>query len=107
MRLPPIRYAASLLGWMAGLGVLCPVQSSAQDDAPDAQLDPIVVTGALQRGAAHTSIPPEFQVDRSVIRTLGADSLSEIVDLYAPQSDSAEDDEDPVFLLNGHRSGAR
>jgi hypothetical protein len=78
---------------------------AAEPESEDEEGETIVVTGQRQRGAVIGDIAPEVQFDRREIRSLGAGSLSELLDAIAPQTRSGQGrgDERPVILLNGRR----
>ncbi|HEX8514014.1 MAG TPA: TonB-dependent receptor [Allosphingosinicella sp.] len=81
-----------------------PADGGAEPDEED-EGETIVVTGQRQRGAVIGDIPPEVVFDRREIRTLGAGSLSELLEAIAPQTRSGRGRADgrPVILLNGRR----
>lgn len=79
------------------------------DDADDLaeDMDEIVVSGMRPRGAVITPIPAEARFDRTVICALGADSVADVVEAFAPQARALNRGGDPILLLNGRRIADR
>ena len=86
-------------------------ERSPGDDPPDSDPEEIpgdiIVTAALQRGSVRTGVPAEIRVDRIAILALGADSLANVIDAYAPQAQSLRSGDAPVVLLDGRRIASR
>ena len=76
-----------------------------EDEFDDDESDDIIVTGQRLRGSVDSDIPPEIQLDRRDIRATGAGSISELLDVLAPQTRSGRGrgGERPVTLINGRR----
>ncbi|MEM1133753.1 MAG: TonB-dependent receptor [Pseudomonadota bacterium] len=78
-----------------------------EDDEPKAD---IVVTGAQLRGAVVTEVPPIEELDAQDIESYGVASLTELLTVIAPQTNSGRGrgSGPPSVLLNGRRiSGFR
>jgi hypothetical protein len=88
---------------------VAPPPSQTDEEALDEEYDDegeeIVVTGTRERGAVIGDIDPQLQLDRRDIRSLGAGSISELLDALAPQTRSGRgrDAGRPVTLVNGRR----
>lgn len=77
------------------------------DSDPEEIPRDIIVTAALQRGSVRTVVPAEIRVERIAIMALGADSLADVIDAYAPQARSFRSGDAPVVLLDGRRIASR
>ncbi len=69
------------------------------------ELDSLTVEGA-KRGDTEGLIEPELELDEEAIRTLGANTLGELMAKLAPVLANARgrSDEPPVILINGQRT---
>jgi hypothetical protein len=79
--------------------------TAAADDSGDDYADPadIVVTGRKPPGQVVGDIPPELQLDPGDIRAYGVDSIADLIDELAPETQSARGSGPPAILLNGKR----
>ncbi|HMC92710.1 MAG TPA: TonB-dependent receptor plug domain-containing protein, partial [Allosphingosinicella sp.] len=79
--------------------------NNAADEGDEDTGPAIVITGARERGAVLSDIPPEVQLDRRDIRATGAGSVAELISLLAPQTTSTRGrgGDGPVILLDGRR----
>lgn len=80
-----------------------PAESAAGDGAFEVKA--VVVKGIRLRGSVRGDIPPDIQLDAEDIAALGAGTLSELLEVLAPQIRSGRGRENgpPVTLLNGRR----
>lgn len=69
------------------------------------EIDPLTVDGA-KRGDTEGLLEPELELDEEAIRTLGANTLGELLSKLAPVLANARgrSDEPPVILINGQRT---
>lgn len=69
------------------------------------ELDPLTIEGA-KPGDTEGLIEPELELDEEAIRTLGANTLGELLSKLAPVLANARgrSDQPPVILINGQRS---
>lgn len=74
-----------------------------EDDFEDEEV--IVITAQRERGTVGGDIPPEVQLSAEEVQALGAGSLSELLEILAPETRSSRGrgGEMPVILLNGRR----
>ena len=109
---PPEAWAASADSPVHDAGpVAVAGERSTGNDPPDGDPEEIhgdiVVTAALQRGSVRTVVPAEVRVERIAILALGADSLADVIDVYAAQTRSLRSEDAPIVLLNGRRIAGR
>jgi len=80
-------------------------QNGAADDAGDDYADPgdIVVTGRVPPGQVVGDVQPELQLGPADVRAYGVDSISDLIDELAPETQSARGSGPPAILLNGKR----
>ncbi|MGN6268432.1 MAG: TonB-dependent receptor [Sphingomonas sp.] len=79
--------------------------AAASDDASDSYADPadIVVTGRKPPGQVVGDVPPELQLGPADIRAYGVDSIADLIDELAPETQSGRGTGAPAVLLNGKR----
>src|SRR5690242_1387156 len=80
--------------------------SAAADDATDPyadSADEIVVTGRAPPGQVIGDVKPELQLGPADIRAYGVDSIADLIDELAPETQSARGTGAPAVLLNGKR----
>ncbi|MGN6277566.1 MAG: TonB-dependent receptor [Sphingomonas sp.] len=79
--------------------------AAASDDATDTYADPadIVVTGRKPPGQVVGDVQPELQLGPADVRAYGVDSVADLIDELAPETQSARGSGPPAVLLNGKR----
>lgn len=79
--------------------------AAASDDAADTYADPadIVVTGRVPPGQVVGDVQPELQLGPADVRAYGVDSVADLIDELAPETQSARGSGPPAVLLNGKR----
>ena len=80
-------------------------QGDTADDAGDDYADPadIVVTGRKPPGQVIGDVAPELQLNPGDIRAYGVDSIADLLDELAPETQSGRGSGPPAVLLNGKR----
>ncbi|HEU4959131.1 MAG TPA: TonB-dependent receptor [Sphingomonas sp.] len=75
------------------------------EDSNDDYADPgdIVVTGRVPPGQVVGDVQPELQLGPADVRAYGVDSISDLIDELAPETQSARGSGPPAILLNGKR----
>jgi hypothetical protein len=94
-----------LLALLAGPAMAQTADEAVDPYAETESVEEIVVTGQRPRGAVLGDIAPEITLDSADVRALGAASITELLELIAPQTQSGRGrgGERPVTLLNGRR----
>jgi hypothetical protein len=78
----------------------------ASDDADDPYGDPaddIVINGRTPPGQVIGDVKPELQLGPADVRAYGVDSIADLIDELAPETQSARGTGAPAVLLNGKR----
>lgn len=96
-------WTALVLAAVCNCALAAPAVAQAADDETAEDLDEIVVTGRLSRGSVVSEVRPEARIERTTIRALGADSLSDVIDAFAPQARALNRQGEPILLLEGRR----
>jgi hypothetical protein len=94
-------HPAALLFSAPIAGLAWATAAAAADPHPKKDDQPIVVTG--QRFSVALDLAPVATLDRNAIGATGATTMSELLRIIKPLTQSA-DGSDPIFLLNGQRT---